>query len=245
MTGRRRSRRTRQRGSPAETRSGQATSPARLAELIRGELHRRGADLAPLHQLASRLRVPQASVRAAAARSTELGLCGPGRRPLVWWADPAALAAGFEPVYRRGRLTLQLPAAERSRRPLVISGRHNDPAAQVDLDPTELKLADPIAGRLGELGYTVARLTAMAGRWLADDQQLFALVRLAWQASPTLAWTVGSMQVHVADLGQPVATVFWRDNIPTSHVELVVWADPDDGLVLANVYPVEPEAPTL
>jgi hypothetical protein len=54
-------------------------------------------------------------------------------------------------------------------------------------------------------------------------------------------WSSGRLRVHCADLGERVAIQFWRDHAPATRVELVLWADPEDGLVLVNVYPCTTE----
>ena len=232
MTRRRRSRR-RPRGVRSVPISGQTATLARTAELIRSELHRRGADFAPVAALSVALGVTEQALRAAVDWSEDLGTGGPDRRPVVWWVDPAPLAAGFEPVCDGRRLTLfHLAAGNPAGRPLVISGRHLDPTLHVELD-----LDIPTASESGELGYALARLQAMSARWLTEGQPLFSLISRAWSASPAPVASSGRLHVHCTNLGERIATQFWHDNAPADRLELVVWADPHDGLVLVNVYP--------
>jgi len=190
--------------------------------------------------LPATLGVTEQALRAGIERSPDLGIAGPVRWPVVWWVNPAPLAAGFEPLYDGERLTLHLAAADPTHRPLVLSGVHLDASLQVELD-LDLGLDPTPAPRYGELGYALARLAAMSTRWLAEGHELFSLLNRAWKASPAPLWSSGRLHVHCADLGERIATKFWADGAAATRLELVIWTDSRGGLVLVNAYPCTTE----
>ncbi len=88
----------------------------------------------------------------------------------------------------------------------------------------------------------------MARRWLVlpDEEagnaeettlRLFELIAKAWETSPGPVWFSGRLHAHQADLDLPIGTRFWHHDTVTNRLELVVWADRNDGFMLVNVYP--------
>ena len=212
------------------------------ARLVRAQLRRKRVDLAPLAELARTVGVTEPTLCMAVARYPDLGLCDSGSRRFVWWLPPAPLAAGFEPVIVAGQLALRLPVDEPGQRPLHISGRHLGAGSSTELEAPELRKVG-----MGELGYTIARLSLLANRWLTNtdlatpnagpSRRLFQLIASTWHASPEPAWSIGRLQVHQAEHAEPVGARFWNGGAQTTALELVVWADDDDQLHVVNVYP--------
>lgn len=192
---------------------------------------RRGIDHLPVEELAGRLRLSAAAVRAASAHAPHLGLCrGPGEGLMVFCLPPAPVAAGFHVEHRRGRLVLRLPA--RGHRPaLLLSGRWLGPVPVAER-------ADTIGS--GELAHLVSRLTLMARPWLparAPDpvRYLFELIAHAWHLGPTPGRPGGGLWVHRVDFGHPVA---WPPGgEPTGRLELVAHHRGGRHL-LVNLYPL-------
>jgi hypothetical protein len=215
----------------------------RVAEGIQGHLATRRADHTSLPDLLAALDTDIATIKATVARYPSLGIAGARERPVVYCVNPAVLAAGFHPVLSNRRMILRLATPGGPPWPLTVSGAHLGTAPQYhDLDMEQL---DGRYGR-GELGYTIARLTLMARRWLIVGRpptqrelttRLFELIARAWEASPGPAWVSGRLHVHQVELDLPVGTRFWQDDTPTSRLELVVWADKQSGFQLVNVYP--------
>jgi hypothetical protein len=212
------------------------------ARLVRAELRRKRVDLAPLGELARTVGVTEPTLCTAVARNPDLGLCEAGGLRFVWWLPTAPHAAGFEPVIVDGHLLLRLPADEPDKPPLHVSGRHLGAGSTDDLDAPEL---DKVG--MGELGYTIARLSLMANRWLTNpdlatanahpSRRLFQLVASTWRACPEPTWSIGRLHVHQAEHPEPVGSRFWNGGGQTTALELVVWADDNDQLHVVNVYP--------
>jgi hypothetical protein len=188
-----------------------------------------GVDLALVDQLAHALNISAAVVQAAAARMPYLGLCGPEHRLMLFCLPPAPIAAGFHAEHRRGRLMLRLPV--RDHRPaLLLSGHRVGPVPIHDRDNTV---------GAGELAHLVSRLTLLSRSWLppsAPDHMryLFELVAHAWRLGPTPRRPDGTLSVHRAEFGRPIA---WPGGLPTSRLDLVL-NHQDGNHQLVNLYPV-------
>jgi hypothetical protein len=188
-----------------------------------------GVDLAPVDQFAHALGVRAAVVQAAAARVPYLGLCGPEHNPMLFCLPPAPIAAGFHAEYRHGRLVLRLPV--RNHRPaLLLSGHRIGPVPAHDRD-------DTIGA--GELAHLVSRLTLLARSWLprsAPDpmRYLFELVAHAWRLGQTPRRPEGTLSVHRAEFGRPIA---WPGGVPASRLDLVL-NHQGGHHQLVNLYPV-------
>jgi hypothetical protein len=189
-----------------------------------------GVDLAPVDQLAHALNVSAAVVRAAAARVPYLGLCGPERDLMLFCLPPAPIAAGFHAEPRHGRLVLRLPA--RDHRPaLLLSGHRVGPVPAHDRDHTI---------GAGELAHLVSRLTLLARRWLPPStpdpmRHLFELVAHAWRLGPTPRRPEGTLSIHRAEFGRPIA---WPGGLPASRLDLVLNHQGGGHHQLVNLYPV-------
>lgn len=197
----------------------------RLGQVLVGQ----GVDLAGVDQLARALKVSESVIRAGAAHAWFLGLCAAEDRLMVFCLPPQPLAAGFHAEHRRGRLVLRLPV--RHHRPaLLLSGHWLGPVPVGDRGET--------AGA-GELAHLVSRLVLMARSWVPTNapdpaRYLFELIAWAWRSGPTPRRGSGSLTVHRADLGRPVAM---NKEIPTSRLELVT-NHHGGHHQLVNVYPV-------
>ncbi len=216
--------------------------PGYTARLVRAQLRRKRVDLAPLAELAGTIGVSTTTLHDAVAHHPDLGICAVDQRRFVWWLPAAPLDAGFEPIILTGRLVLRLPAENPTHQPLHISGHHLGAATDVELAAPEL-----CDGGMGELGYTIARLSLLADTWLAGTDQtdpcgkssrrLFRLIARTWRAGPEPIWSIGRLRIHRAEHSQPVGSRPWNGGAETAALELVVWADAEDNLHLVNVYP--------
>lgn len=191
-------------------------------------LSERGVDLAPVEALARAGKVSASEVRAAAAHAPYLGLCGTESQLMVFCLPPQPLAAGFLAEPRRERLVLRLPV--RDHHPaLVVSGHRVGPVPVSEREET--------IGS-GELAHTVSRLTLMAASWLpptADPTRcLFELIAQAWRLGPTPRRAGGTLAVHRADFGRPIA----RTNGSTSSRLELVLNHQGGAHQLVNVYPI-------
>jgi hypothetical protein len=242
MTARRRARPRRAGPNGTPNIQGHTAVLDHTARLVRAQLRRKRVDLAPLPELARTVGVTESTLCTAVARYRDLGLCETGGLRFVWWLPTAPHAGGFEPVIVDRQLVLRLPADAPDRRPLHISGRHLGAGSSDDLDAPEL---DKVG--MGELGYTIARLSLMANRWLSNTdlatpnahptRRLFQLIASTWHACPEPAWSIGRLHIHQAEHPEPVGSRFSNGGRQTTALELVLWADDDDRLHVVNVYP--------
>ena len=194
----------------------------KLASLMCRTLADQRADCAPLDWLSSTLATPAARVRTAADYAPDLGCCPSHAGSLVYCLPRQPIAAGFEPVFRGGRLRLRLPAPG-LRPALLIIGQRVGPVPEHEREG---------AVGTGELAYTVRRLTQMAADWLPDcpdpTRYLFELIAEAWRHAGTRC--LGDLGIHRTSFESPIAA-------GTNRLELVTNRR-RTGQELVNVYPI-------
>ncbi|GAA5172737.1 hypothetical protein GCM10023321_73000 [Pseudonocardia eucalypti] len=209
-------------------RSHPALTYLRLADLVCQRLAEFGVDCAPLIWLCRELGVSETELRATMDYALHLGIQPTRAGELVYCLPHQPIAAGFLPEYRRGRMRLRLPGRG-LRSPLLIIGRRVGPAPD----------GEATLGA-GELGYTVSRLTSMAGTWLPASPDparfLFELMAEAWRHADG-THQLGGLGIHRASFQAPIAAGSGVSGDATNRLELVTNRR-GKGHELVNLYPI-------